>query len=497
MRSVPPVLLMLASLGATMPAWRSVAADNPPVRLIRSTSGTKGSLQGTRFIIEDPRTTFYAGEDRQVVVYFEWEGRPGPRDCKASWKDPSGTVVLTSPFTYKAAGARFAVYWTLALPDSPRQGLWAVEAEVDGHPAGVYTFQIQATRGAEDARQPARRVIGPAELYGRAQAATLTVEALDGRGGSLATGSGFVLDERLVLTAFQLIEGAAHVRVAPSAGDPVEVDELAAWNRRQDWAVLRTPPLGALQLPIDRSRSWKVGDRCWFLDTSQDGARVMADTGIVGAQDFPQAGARLSIAAPVNPRSIGAPLLNEYGEAIAVLGGTLTPGLGVASPQIDRVHSLLAAATNTMGVPLAVLPPVSAESGTKLAELAARGLFVPPLVGPPNVLTGTIARAVEMRNNVPMPVDEKSEFRRSEGEAIAFLTLDPQEKRQGMAVFRIYDIDNRLVVQGRPTKLTLRPRQYSVTRWTFALGPLQPGIYRMDLYMDADPVWRTHFRIVN
>src|SRR5206468_2233736 len=103
-------------------------------------------VQGSRYTIEDPRTTFYAGEDRQVVVQFEWEGAPGPHDYKASWKDPTGTVVLTSPFKQTTAGTRFAVYWTLALPDTPRMGLWAVEVEVDGQPAGVHTFSIKATR---------------------------------------------------------------------------------------------------------------------------------------------------------------------------------------------------------------------------------------------------------------------------------------------------------------------------------------------------------------
>jgi hypothetical protein len=65
-----------------------------------------------------------------------------------------------------------------------------------------------------------------------------------------------------------------------------------------------------------------------------------------------------------------------------------------------------------------------------------------------------------------------------------------------MGVFRIYDIDNHLVMDGQPVKITLRPRVYSVTTWKFPLARLRPGTYRIDLDIDADPVWRSYFRVV-
>jgi hypothetical protein len=156
----------------------------------------------------------------------------------------------------------------------------------------------------------------------------------------------------------------------------------------------------------------------------------------------------------------------------------------------------LSLVTNTFAVPLAGLPALGGP-GAKLHELAARGLFVPPLVGPVNVLTGTIALGIEKRNGVPMPVNEKSDFSRSEREAVAFLTFDPQEKRQGMASFQIYDTDNRKIMEGKPSRMVLRPRQYAVSTWQFPLEPLAPGFYRIDLVLDAHPVWRSFFRILD
>jgi hypothetical protein len=113
------------------------------------------------------------------------------------------------------------------------------------------------------------------------------------------------------------------------------------------------------------------------------------------------------------------------------------------------------------------------------------------------VVTGTLALKVEKNQGLPFPVNEKSEFRRSEKEAVAFLTFDPQERREGMAAFQVYDADNRQVMGGKPSKLTLRPRQYGATMWPFPLHDLTPGIYRIDLVMDGQPIWRMFFRVLD
>ncbi len=114
-------LLLLALGVAGTGAGPAQAAPPSPgaeasLRLVRSTSGSRGSLQGSRYVVEDPRTTFAADVDRQVIVHFDWEGRPGSYRCEGRWKDPSGKVVLVAPLEYQATSRRFGLYWTLALP---------------------------------------------------------------------------------------------------------------------------------------------------------------------------------------------------------------------------------------------------------------------------------------------------------------------------------------------------------------------------------------------
>jgi hypothetical protein len=485
------ILSSLIALSSLAPV-----VDAAAVRLVRATAGSKGAVHGSRYILEDPRTTFSAEADRQVIAHFEWEGSPGAHECVVTWKDPTGAVVLVAPYTQRATSPRFSVYWTLTLPVPPRVGLWAAEAQVDGEPAGTLTFQIQpGTPASSPTAGSTRRVLAPEEMYARANSATLAIQALDAGGRTMHRASGFPFGEGRVLTAFQAVEGASRLRVTgASGGTPIESDRLLGWNRKQDWAVIAAPAVTRVPMGIDRSRSWKVGDRCSFLEVGADGSRAITETTIVGAQDFPGRGARILIASAFGALSVGAPLMDEYGDAIGVLGGTLAPGMGLPAHGAFLSYGP-APMAQTMAVPTVGVSPELAGPGETLAALGARGVFPPPLVGPRSVLTGTIARAVERQNDVPIAVDEKSEFRRSEKEAVAFLTFDPQEKRGGMAAFRIYDEDNRVVMEGKPSKFSLRPRKYQVTTWRFPVANLKPGAYRIDFVIDTDPIWRSTFRV--
>lgn len=462
------------------------------VRLVRGSVGSKGAIHGSRYILEDPRTTFAAGVDRQVVAHFEWDATPGVHECVATWKDPTGATVLVSPHTQRAPSTRFSVYWTFTLPDTPAIGLWAVEARVDGEPAGTLTFQIQkdaprATTG--------RRPLTPEKMYARAVAATLSLEAVDGSGRTLNRASAFRAGEGRVLTAFQAVEGASRLRILRAGTAALETDRLLGWNRKQDWTLLAVPGVEGLELPIDRSRSWNVGDRVFFIEAGDDGRRAIAETSIVGAQDFPGRGPRILLATGFGPLSVGGPLIDETGSVIGVLGGTLAPGMAIEAAGIfNRQGSLVP--LQTMAVPTLAAGGDPHPVGETLSALASRNVFPRPLVGAQNVLTGTIARAVEKQSGIPIAVDQKSEFSRSEAQAVAFLTWNPKEKREGLAAFRIHDEDNKVVMEGRPEKLSLRPNRYLVTTWPFPLATLKPGVYRIDFVIGADPVWRSSFRIV-
>ena len=147
------------------------AATESPFRLIRSVSGTKLVQDSARYGVEDPRTVFYVPADKEVIVYFTWEGPPGPHRFEGLWKNPSGRVTMTLEFDYKS-GTK--IRWLLRMMpgDSPVTGVWTLEARIDGESAGSHAFEISmAPRPDNIGAKPSRRLLAPNEIYNRAAAA--------------------------------------------------------------------------------------------------------------------------------------------------------------------------------------------------------------------------------------------------------------------------------------------------------------------------------------
>ena len=94
--------------------------------------------------MEDPRTIFYLPEDRQVIVYAEWDGPLGKHHIEGFWKSPAGKTAALTDFDYDAKLNRFGAYFTLSLNDGMDLGAWSLEAHVDGEVAGTHSFQILA-----------------------------------------------------------------------------------------------------------------------------------------------------------------------------------------------------------------------------------------------------------------------------------------------------------------------------------------------------------------
>ena len=215
-------------------------ASESKFHVIRSVSGSEGVQQGGSYVIRDPRTVFYVPQDQKVIVYFEWEGPQGPHHFEGIWKSPDGKTTSISNFDYEAKQGKFGGYWEMLIAASTQTGMWGLEARVDGEVTGKHSFQILAG-AAPESKEPKRYILTSAELYEHANAATVTIASVNSAGVTINRGSGFFVDQNRVMTAFQVIDGAAKVRVTLPDGRAIETQEVAAWNRRQDVALLKLP----------------------------------------------------------------------------------------------------------------------------------------------------------------------------------------------------------------------------------------------------------------
>jgi hypothetical protein len=122
---------------------------------------------------------------------------------------------------------------------------------------------------------------------------------------------------------------------------------------------------------------------------------------------------------------------------------------------------------------------------------------MPPLVSTQSVLSGVLARSVNKKIDPPQPLEERIEFSRANAQGVLLITWLPKEKRKGYPSLRVYDLDNHLISETlNKKKITVTPQKLSYSLWELNLAPLTPGIYRMDVLLDGDFVWRTFFRMV-
>jgi S1-C subfamily serine protease len=476
-----------------------VAASGPTFRVVRSVSGSKGSVSGGRFVMDDPRSIFYLPADKQVIVYFEWEGLTGPHDFEGYWKNPDGKISAISEFKYEAREKRFGGYWTLTLSETMETGLWTLEAHVDGEITGTHAFQVLKGTAPADA-VPAPRALTSAEIYKLAGLASVFVDRIDDRGEDAGRGSGFFLGDNTLVTAFQVINGASKLRITFPNGQTREGDTVLGWNRRQDWAVLEVEAPGMPHLERAAKILPAVGDSAFLLDSPSSGGRTLAETEIVGAQDYPGAGKRLAISTQPSPAAVGGALLNEYGKVIGVLGGSLLPGVSTLrdlrpgySPDMLKIYGGLG---GVLGVPIDLVT-LSPTRRVTLADLDRAGVFTPLVRASDSVVIGELCKHLDRKAGFARAVDESTEFRSSDKEIYVLLSLDSKSTRKSQAALELFDVDNRRLFQSAPVKLKLGIGRFMTVDWKLTVSGLSPGFYRVDVLLDGATVWRSYLKIVD
>lgn len=474
-----------------------------PYKVLRSISGAAGHEENGRYVMDDARSVFTAGKDTKVTVYFEWEGPLGAHHFEGLWKSPEGRIVLISDFRYEAKTPHFSGYWSMLLSEATPSGEWNLEARIDGEPAGMHSFVVTGSPTvAPTAAAATPRLLGSAELYKKALEATVTIENIAADGTLLGKGSGFWVADGQLLTTFDVIDGAASLRVLLRDGSQRTTDQVLAWNRWQDWALLKFETSTKAWLKRGPKDAPNVGDHCVFLEVGPAGARL-ADGSITGKNAFQKAGERLLVASGVTSESFGGPLLDEYGNYVGIVGGTIVPGADAI-----KTFSLLSdpGATNRMdwqttglAVPHTLLPEFSnVGTGTRLAELITRGEFLSPVVKSNSVQYVTLTSLVSKEpSNTISPRDFKRVFSRRENKAVVYANWQTYSKEKLICVLRLFTADNKLISEAKPRELSLGPGKYVANSWDISFGNMPAGIYRVDLLINDKTAWRDFFRITD
>lgn len=252
-------------LCATAGAQNPVPAPAPPIRVLEITAGPAGAERDGVFTLTEERSIFSRTSDPEVIVFFRWEGSPGPHTLVAQWRSPDGAISSSSTIDYVASDRRFGAYWPLILSPRTPLGTWSVEATVDGRPAGRYTFEIRD----EKVEAP---VVGtpltPAELYDRLDRAFVVIDRTGHRGQSLDSAGGFVLADGRVCTSVVAIDAVEAVQVIGADGVRRPVQAVHAFSRSNGWTILSVPGAAAAPLGDGPAPDARIGDRLFTIDAA-------------------------------------------------------------------------------------------------------------------------------------------------------------------------------------------------------------------------------------
>lgn len=346
--------------------------------------------------------------------------------------------------------------------------------------------------------RPQRVPLDTKDLYSRMQAASVFIDKLDSAGAPVSRGSGFFITPSQILTAFENIDGASNLRIVFPSGQTVTSDEVLAWNRWQDWAVLKVGATEAAPLKLAAAKSWNIGDRCYALGAAA-GGRTILSGGIVGQSDQPRFGERMTISIVAAPDEIGAPVINQFGKAIGMIGGNVLPGVAFtnSSPSTSAPDSFTesySAPGLTVPVQIVNIPPANQTANT-LAQLFASGVFFPPLTARDRVGFAALALQVDRKNGPAWPRDVRSQFSLGQQTMSVFVNWKPKAKYKGTAEVHFFDLENHEFAHTPPLKVNIHPGQIDSAYWTVALKTFSPGIYRADVDLGAAPAWRQFFRV--
>jgi S1-C subfamily serine protease len=497
-KAVALICVMSLTAAATLSAKQAggVQASGPRTKLVRSVAGSKGASQGNSFVMADPRTTFYVPDDRQVIVYFEWEAPRGTHHCEGTLRGPNGQLAEMSSFDYPATEPKFGGYWTFPLFENTSAGLWTFESRVDGESAGSLSFEIVSAKKPPVVAS-ADVVPTAAEIYARILAATVLIEKLDTKGRPFDAGTGFFLGDGMLITSFRTVDAARTLRITLPDGSHMQSTEIAAWNRRQDWVMLKVDSGKSGKLKSADNKSVTIGDHCYWLDTKTDGGRVISDGQIVGKDSHEGWGERLSLSGLFNSVSTGGPVLNDRGEVLGLLGGTLPESFIRQLTRDPQSYSSGGRIFTTTGsvVPLVLVSLSTNDNPTSLQTMWATGQFTGPVTAGDHVSFGMITQGRPQKKGKALLSREMNvDFTRQDQATIivAFQGIDSWKSTEQL---RIYDVDNHLLVSGPPVRITLGRGETQERAWSFPLAAMHPGVYRADALVGEEVARREYFRI--
>lgn len=152
----------------------------------------------------------------------------------------------------------------------------------------------------------------------------VSIHTYDKTGSASRSGSGFFINDHMVLTNAHVVTGAYSAEIYTASGyyDVVVVESL---DTKADLAILSFGAAGETPLALNPDAELKPGQRVIAIGNPLGLENTLSD-GLVSAVRMFEGHQFLQITAPISPGSSGGPLLDLDGKVIGVVVATIEDG---------------------------------------------------------------------------------------------------------------------------------------------------------------------------
>ena len=196
------------------------------------------------------------------------------------------------------------------------------------------------TDGVEKSSRPAPHRVE--ELASAVRGSVVVIKHLGRDGAQDGIGSGFVVSpDGLIATSLHVIGEARPMTIQFPGGRPLPVQEIRAWDRKLDLAIVKVDASGLKALPLGDAESLKQGTEIVAIGHPQ-GLEQSVVRGVVSAMREFDDGPLIQLAIPIEPGNSGGPALDMDGRVVGILTlkSVVTENLGFATP-VNALKKLL------------------------------------------------------------------------------------------------------------------------------------------------------------
>lgn len=185
----------------------------------------------------------------------------------------------------------------------------------------------------------AQRPLSAREIAQTALPSTVHIFTFDRDGNVKSSGSGFFIEQDIIVTNYHVIEDADQIKVKVVGNKQVLVaSNILAMSEAQDLALIKIPARVGKPLPLGDVNKIAVGDVVYAVG-NPEGLEGTFSEGIISRL---RSNIFIQITAPISHGSSGGPVLNRLGQVIGVAAGTIKEGqnLNFAIPVL-HINSLI------------------------------------------------------------------------------------------------------------------------------------------------------------